>query len=97
MGSFSSRTGPPEFTGAGTNVPTSCSCCTLPSPGALNADHIRVLAAMALFTFGSLAIWPFMERAAHAIGISPILFGRFQSVATLASTNGFTLPQFRPS
>jgi hypothetical protein len=43
---------------------------------------------MALFTFGSLAIWPFMERAAHAIAIPTPLFGRFQSIATLASAFG---------
>jgi hypothetical protein len=54
----------------------------------LNADETRVLLAMALFTFGSLAIWPFMERAAHAIGMSAVEFGRFQSVATLASALG---------
>ncbi len=48
----------------------------------------RVLVAMALFTFGSLMIWPFMERAAHAIGLSAVEFGRFQSVATLASAFG---------
>jgi predicted MFS family arabinose efflux permease len=48
-------------------------------------DGSRVLAAMALFTFGSLAIWPFIERAAHAIAIPAAEFGRFQSVATLVS------------
>jgi hypothetical protein len=56
--------------------------------GALGADAWRVLAAMALFTFGSLAIWPFMERAAHAIGISAVIFGRYQSAATLMSAFG---------
>lgn len=55
---------------------------------ALGRDHLRVLVAMALFTFGSLAIWPFMERAAHAIGISAVLFGRFQGAATIASAFG---------
>jgi hypothetical protein len=48
-------------------------------------DGSRVLAAMALFTFGSLAIWPFIERAAHAIAIPAAEFGRYQSVATLVS------------
>lgn len=58
------------------------------SPPALGRDGVRVLAAMALFTFGSLAIWPFMERAAHAIAIPATLFGRYQSLATLASAFG---------
>jgi hypothetical protein len=55
---------------------------------AIGADGWRVLAAMALFTFGSLAIWPFMERAAHAIGIPAVAFGRYQSAATLLSAFG---------
>lgn len=54
----------------------------------LGGREAAVLVAMALFTFGSLAIWPFMERAAHAIGISAVEFGRFQSLATLASALG---------
>jgi hypothetical protein len=50
------------------------------------------LTAMALFTFGSMAIWPFMERTAHAIGMSAVEFGRYQSFATLMSAVGsFTL------
>lgn len=57
-------------------------------PARLGAAERRVLLAMALFTFGSLAIWPFMERAAHAIGISAVVFGRYQSAATLASALG---------
>jgi len=57
-------------------------------PAPLDADSLRVLIAMALFTFGSLAIWPFMERAAHAIALSAVEFGRFQSAATLASAFG---------
>lgn len=52
----------------------------------LDADGLRVLIAMALFTFGSLAIWPFIERAAHAIDIPATQFGRYQSLATLASS-----------
>lgn len=56
--------------------------------GAIDADGTRVLVAMALFTFGSLAIWPFMERAAHAIHIPATAFGRYQSIATLASCFG---------
>jgi predicted MFS family arabinose efflux permease len=58
------------------------------SKSALGSDAWQVLAAMALFTFGSLAIWPFMERAAHAIGISAVVFGRYQSAATLLSAFG---------
>jgi hypothetical protein len=54
----------------------------------LGADGWRVLAAMALFAFGSLAIWPFMERAAHAIGLPATTFGRYQSLATLLSAVG---------
>ncbi len=51
----------------------------------IGADGTRVLAAMALFAFGSLAIWPFMERAAHAIAIDAVTFGQFVSIATILS------------
>ncbi len=51
-------------------------------------DGWRILAAMALFAFGSLAIWPFMERAAHAIGLPATSFGWYQSLATLLSALG---------
>ncbi len=54
----------------------------------IGRDGWRVLTAMALFAFGSLAIWPFMERAAHAIGLSATSFGQYQSVATLLSALG---------
>jgi hypothetical protein len=54
----------------------------------LGRDGWRVLLAMALFAFGSLAIWPFMERAAHAIGLPATTFGRYQSLATLLSAAG---------
>jgi hypothetical protein len=54
----------------------------------IGPDGLRVLAAMALFAFGSLAIWPFMERAAHAIGLPATTFGRYQSLATLLSAAG---------
>lgn len=58
----------------------------------LGAAHLQILAAMALFTFGSLAIWPFMERAAHSIGLSAVDFGRYQSLATLlAAGSSLTL------
>lgn len=50
-----------------------------------------LLLAMALFATGSLSIWPFMERAAHAIGLSAVEFGRYQSLATLASAAGNTV------
>lgn len=43
-----------------------------------------VLIAISLFSFGSLALWPFIERAAHEIGISAVTYGRYQSIATLA-------------
>lgn len=55
---------------------------------AIGADGWRVLCAMALFAFGSLAIWPFMERAAHAIGLPATTFGQYQSLATLLSAVG---------
>jgi hypothetical protein len=58
---------------------------TSAEPANLGGDDWRVLIAMALFTFGSLAIWPFMERAAHAIGLSAVTYGRYQSIATIAS------------
>jgi predicted MFS family arabinose efflux permease len=57
-------------------------------PTAIGGDGWRVLICMALFTFGSLAIWPFMERAAHAIGLSAVTYGRYQGVATIASMLG---------
>ncbi len=61
----------------------------------LGPDAARVLGAMALFAFGSLALWPFMERAAHAIGLTAVVFGRFQSLATLLSAAGnLTLAAF---
>ena len=49
---------------------------------------MMTLTAMALFTFGSMAIWPFMERTAHAIGMSAVEFGHYQSFATLMSAAG---------
>ncbi|WP_298173303.1 MFS transporter [Novosphingobium sp.] len=54
----------------------------------IGAEGWRVLAAMALFAFGSLAIWPFIERTAHAIGIPATQFGLYQSAAVLASAVG---------
>lgn len=57
-----------------------------PRPNApIGADGMRVLTAMALFAFGTLALWPFIERTAHAIGVPATEFGRYQSLATLAS------------
>ncbi len=54
----------------------------------IGADGLRVLTATALFAFGTLALWPFIERTAHAIGIPATEFGRYQSLATLASALG---------
>ena len=54
----------------------------------IGAEGWRVLMAMALFAFGSLAIWPFIERTAHAIGIPATQFGLYQSAAVLASAVG---------
>lgn len=53
--------------------------------GPIGAEGYRVLAAMALFAFGSLAIWPFIERTAQAIGIPATQFGLYQSLAVLMS------------
>lgn len=47
-----------------------------------------ILIAMALFSFGSLAIWPFIEQTAKAIDIPSTQFGVYQSVAVLASALG---------
>jgi predicted MFS family arabinose efflux permease len=47
-----------------------------------------ILIAMALFSFGSLAIWPFIEQTAKAIGIPSTRFGVYQSLAVLASALG---------
>ena len=58
----------------------------------IDRQGVMTLTAMALFTFGSMAIWPFMERTAHAIGMSAVEFGHYQSFATLMSAVGsFTL------
>src|SRR5579864_58760 len=54
----------------------------------IDLQGLIVLAAMALFSFGSMAIWPFMERTAHAIGVSAVEFGHYQSFATLMSAVG---------
>jgi len=44
-----------------------------------------VLAAMALFAFGTMAIWPFMERAAHAINLPATTYGLYQGLAMALS------------
>ena len=54
----------------------------------IGSEGRRVLLAMAFFAFGSLAIWPFMERTAHAINIPATRFGLYQSAAVLASALG---------
>jgi hypothetical protein len=62
------------------------------TPARIDMQGRMTLTAMALFTFGSMAIWPFMERTAHAIGMSAVEFGHYQSFATLMSAAGsFTL------
>jgi hypothetical protein len=68
--------------------PRSTNEASKPASAPIGADGWRVLTAMAFFAFGSLAIWPFMERAAHAIGLSATGFGRYQSAATLLSALG---------
>ena len=53
-----------------------------------------VLAAMALFAFGTMAIWPFMERAAHAINLPATTYGLYQGLAMALSclcTFGLTM------
>ena len=65
---------------------------TATAPAApLGADGRRVLVAMALFAFGTLAIWPFIERTAHAIGVPATQFGRYQSLSVLSSAVGNAL------
>ncbi|MFM5916304.1 MAG: MFS transporter [Novosphingobium sp.] len=54
----------------------------------IGSEGLRILVAMALFTFGSLAIWPFIERTAHVIGVPATRFGVIQSAAVLASALG---------
>jgi predicted MFS family arabinose efflux permease len=54
----------------------------------IGSEGVRILVAMALFTFGSLAIWPFIERTAHVIGIPATQFGQIQSLAVLMSALG---------
>ena len=86
----------PAERGAAATAPTNA------TPARINPQGVMTLAAMALFSFGSMAIWPFMERTAHAIGMSAVEFGHYQSFATLMSALGsFTLMLFatrlRPS
>lgn len=52
---------------------------------------MRILISMALFAFGSLAIWPFIVPTAKAIGIPETRFGVYQSAAVLASALGNAL------
>ncbi len=59
-----------------------------PANRPIGTAGLRIIAAMALFAFGSLAIWPFIERTAHAIGIPATQFGIYQSMAVLASALG---------
>lgn len=62
---------------------------TSPAPNRpIGGEGVRILVAMALFTFGSLAIWPFIERTAHVIGIPATKFGQIQSLAVLMSALG---------
>jgi predicted MFS family arabinose efflux permease len=62
---------------------------TKPAPNApIGSEGARILVAMALFTFGSLAIWPFIERTANAIGIPATQFGQIQSLAVAMSALG---------
>jgi predicted MFS family arabinose efflux permease len=62
---------------------------TEPAPNApIGSEGARILVAMALFTFGSLAIWPFIERTANAIGIPATQFGQIQSLAVAMSALG---------
>ena len=68
--------------------PIAAATRTLAPRSPVGAAGWRVLAAMALFTLGSLAIWPFIERAAHAIGVSAVMYGRYQSIATVFSMLG---------
>lgn len=56
-----------------------------PANRPIGPEGLRIIAAMALFAFGSLAIWPFIERTANAIGIPATQFGIYQSMAVLAS------------
>ncbi len=71
----------------GTGLDCDTAAATAPS-APIGAEGRRVLAAMALFAFGTLAIWPFMERTAHAIGLPATQFGKYQSIATLVSALG---------
>jgi predicted MFS family arabinose efflux permease len=60
-----------------------------PAPnGPIGGEGARILVAMALFTFGSLAIWPFIERTANAVGIPATQFGQIQSLAVAMSALG---------
>jgi predicted MFS family arabinose efflux permease len=54
----------------------------------IGGEGVRILVAMALFTFGSLAIWPFIERTANVIGIPATQFGQIQSLSVAMSALG---------
>ncbi len=71
------------------NAPPRAARPLVPAPHApIGPDGWRVLAAVACFTFGSLAIWQFIQPAARVIGVSAVAYGRDQSAATLASALG---------
>ncbi len=80
------------FTSAAIWLPNAPPQASRPQPSTprapIGADGWRVLAAVSCFTFGSLAIWQFIQPAARVIGISAVVFGRDQSAATLASALG---------
>lgn len=60
----------------------------LPANQPIGREGRLILVAMGLFSFGSLAIWPFIEQTAKAIGIPATQFGIYQSLAVLASAVG---------
>lgn len=57
----------------------------------IGPEGVRILVSMALFAFGSLALWPFIVPTAKAIGIPETQFGLYQSAAVLASALGNAL------
>jgi hypothetical protein len=73
-------------------TPTDARTADVPGPAPSLPGGWKIMLAMGLFAFGTMAIWPFMERAGHAIGLHATTFGRFQSIAMLLSSVGnFTL------
>jgi len=69
-------------------APTSRRASAVGVAGPPALDVFCVLATAALISCGLTGVFTFAERLARSLGVSAVLFGRFQSAATLASAAG---------